>query len=238
MKIVKMEKRFFDLLPQDKQICLLGLQGSRGLGLQQTADADYDYRGVWLAKNQDLVGLTQFVPKSTIEYNDHRDDEMDYVLHEVGKFFELCLKGNPSVVTLLFLPKYNICDSVGSEIVANRNLFLSSTAVRKAFGGYAMAQVLYLKRKHKFPDGRKQEKHIRHIFRLFDMGQELLETGQMTMPLADPQKYLDLQTMTIEQTYEMFEKRDREFQTAKSILPEQPETYLVNKLLLKIRGLN
>ena len=36
--------------------------------------------------------------------------------------------------------------------------------------------------------------------------------------------------------FKLFEERDKEFQACKSILPDKPDTYWINKLLLKIRG--
>jgi predicted nucleotidyltransferase len=238
MKFNRIKKEFIALIPPDLDICLMGLQGSRMLGLAQTDDADYDYRGVFLAPLKDLLGLQK--PKQTIEINmGAGDGEAEFVFHEVEKFISLCMKGNPSVLHLLFIPKYNVKTAVGDLLVQNRNLFLSETAIRQAFGGYALSQILYLKRNHKFPARQKKEKHIRHCFRLFDEGQELLETGNVTVPLPHPEKYLRLQTITDdEKLVELFEQRDKEFQACKSTLPEKVNLYLINKLLLKIRGVD
>ena len=231
-----MKQQHSDLIPEDKNICLLGLQGSRALGLAQTNDADYDFRGVFIAPNDQLLGLTQL--KETIEINmGAKDGEAEIVLHELKKFFKLALKGNPSILHLFFVPKWNIKTDVGDQIIANKNIFLGEKHIRNAFGGYAMSQILYLKRNHKFPARQKMEKHVRHCFRLFDTGQELLETGHITLPLKDPQKYLDLQKETNhEKLFQMFEERDKEFQQCKSCLPEYPDQYLANKLLVKLRG--
>ena len=232
-----MKQRFIDLLP-DKNICICGLQGSRMLGLAQTNDADYDYRGIYIEENINMLGLS--APKETLTYCDPRDDEMDYVFHELGKFFRLALKGNPSVLHLLFLPEYNILSDAGKKIVANREIFLGEKHIRSAFGGYALSQILYLKRNHKFTDGKstaeKISKHVRHCFRLFDTGKELLETGKMTLPLKDPQKYIEIGKITDEEELtRMFEERDKEFQSCKSVLPPNSDAYLANKLLLDIR---
>jgi predicted nucleotidyltransferase len=238
MKFNRMRKEFVELIPPDLDVCLLGLQGSRMLGLAQTNDADYDYRGVFLAPLKDLLGLKK--PKQTIEINmGAGDGEAEFVFHEVEKFIQLSMKGNPSVLHLLFIPKYNVKTAIGDLLVQNRNLFLSETAIRGAFGGYALSQVLYLKRNHKFPARQKKEKHIRHCFRLFDEGQELLQTGNITVPLPHPEKYLKLQTITDdEKLVKLFEQRDKEFQACKSVLPKEVNPYLINKLLLKIRGVD
>ncbi len=231
-----MKQKFIEQLP-DKNICLLGLQGSRALGLAQTNDADYDYRGIYIAKNEELLSINN-QPKETIEIGGSKDDEMDLVLHEVGKFFRLAMKGNPSVLMLFFVPKFNIKTDIGDIIVKNKNLFLSGTAIRNAFGGYALSQALRLKRKGKFKDAKKREKHLRHCFRLFDQGQELLETGHISLPLKDPQKYIDISHIeSDEEVFKLFEERDKEFKACKSVLSEKVDNYLIDMLLLKIRGI-
>jgi len=231
MKVYRMPEKFKERLPKDRNITLLALEGSRALGIENP-NCDWDYRGVYVAKNEELLSLNQ--PPEQLEYN---DKEMDYVIFEVGKFVRLALQCNPSIIGMLFNDKYCIRTDIGDLLVKNRNLFLSQRA-RKTFGGYALSQVLYLKRNLKFPDGKKLEKHVRHIFRLFDQGQELLETGKITVRLANPEKYYKIaeRANDVEYIYRLFEERDKEFQACKSILPEKPDYYYANKILLKIRG--
>lgn len=237
MKVYRMKQKFIDMLP-DLDICLLGLEGSRLLGLQVSEDADYDYRGIYVAKNEELLSLNK--PKETIEIGMSEDGEAEFVFHEVEKFFRLAMSGNPSVIHTFFYPKFNIKNNVGDEIVKNANLFLSEDSIRKAFGGYAMSQILYLKRNR--GDAKRKEKHVRHCFRLFDCGKELLETGRMSFPFSNPQYYLELgrrinEPNGLEELVGLFEEKDREFRACKSVLPKEPDKYLINKLLLKIRGL-
>lgn len=237
-KIKNMKKEFVEALP-DLDICLLGLQGSRMLGLQVSEDADYDYRGVYVAKNSDLLSLTH-QPKETIEGGSYGDDEIEYVFHEVGKFFRLALKCNPSVIHLFFVPHFNYQDQRGKMIVENRNIFLSEKFVRSAFGGYALSQMLYLKRNR--GNAKRREKHVRHCFRLFDTGMELLKTGTITLPLPNTPYYIELgekinEPNGLEELIKMFEARDKEFQMCKSVLPAEADEFLADKLLLKIRGL-
>jgi predicted nucleotidyltransferase len=236
MQIKKMPEKFIKMLP-DKKIIILGLQGSRSLGLNKTNDADYDYRGVFVETDENLLGLRS--KKETIEIGDSKDDNMDLVLHEVRKFFDLCLKGNPSVLSLLFLPEYNIRENYGNMIIENREIFLGEKPIRKAYGGYALSQILYLKRNHKFGKGKNTEdkikKHLRHCFRLFDQGQELLETGDISFPLKDPDKYIKISEMNETEVTKLFAERNEEFMNCKSILPEYSNEDLVNLLLLKIR---
>lgn len=232
-----MKKEFVDALPE-LNYCLLGLQGSRMLGLQMSEDADYDYRGVYFADNKDLLSLTN-QPNETIEGGSYGDNEIEWVVHEVGKFFRLALKCNPSVIHLFFVPQYNFIDDRGREIVANRDLFINEPMVRSAFGGYALSQMLYLKRNR--GNSKRKAKHVRHCFRLFDTGMELLKTGSITLPLENTTYYRDLgETINedggLDKLIKLFEERDKEFQSCKSVLPKEPDIFLADKLLTKLRG--
>ena len=237
MKVSKMKQRFVEKLPK-VDICLMGLQGSRAYNLDARGDSDYDYRGVYVADIEEVLSFKK--PKPQYVYCDSRDDEMDYVVYEVEKFLRLAMKGNPSILNLFFLPQYNIKNNVGNYIVENREVFLGETRVRNAFGGYAMSQILYLKRHGKFKSKiQKRDKHVKHCFRLFHMGQELLETGKMTFPLSK-EKVQDILEITKKsydhEIFEIFEKRDKEFRACKSVLPKKPDEYLANKILFKIRN--
>jgi len=235
MKIRGIKQKFIELLPEDINICLLGLQGSRMLGLAQNNDADYDYRGIYIANRDEVISLNK--PKEQYEYCDSRDGEIDYVIYEIEKFIRLCLKGNPSILHLLFVPKYNVKDNVGDFLIKNKNVFLGEKQIRASFAGYALSQILYLKRNHKFQGRQKKEKHIRHCFILFDTGQELLETGKITLPLKNPEKYIEISKIENEdKLIKMFEKRDKEFKKCKSCLSLEPNFYLANQILISIRN--
>lgn len=235
--MIGIKEKFVKEFPPDINICLLGLQGSRMLGLAQKEDADYDYRGIYVAKNDEILSLTN-KPKETIEGGTSEDGEMDFVFHEVEKFFRLAVKGNPSVLHMFFIPKYNVANNIGRKIIANKGLFLIESCIRASFGGYALSQILYLKRNQ--GNTKRKEKHIRHCFRLFDCGKELIETGNMTFPLKNPQYYLDLgkkinEPNGMNELLELFKEKDKEFQSCKSVLDKKPNLYLINKLLLEIR---
>lgn len=232
-----MKQRFTNLLP-DVNICLLGLQGSRMLGMNITGDADYDYRGIYIAKNEEILSLNQ-KPREQYIYNDSRDDEMDYVIYEIEKFIRLALKGNPFVLHIFFVPKHEIKTAMGDYLVKHRDIFLGEKPIRAAFGGYAMSQIMYLNKSGKFKKCRQREKHIRHCFRLFDSGAELLKTGNMTFPLPKEkvEEYFELsKSDDNNKLFRIFKERDQAFQQIKSCLPKKPNDYMANKILLKIRN--
>ena len=56
------------------------------------------------------------------------------------------------------------------------------------------------------------------------------------MPMKNPEKYISIsKEKNIEKLFEIFEKRDKEFRGCKSVLPEKPDEYAINNILLKIR---
>ena len=71
---------------------------------------------------------------------------------------------------------------------------------------------------------------------------ELLKTGKIKFPVANPKYYIDLgekikEENGLDELVKLFEEKDKEFQVCESVLPPSPDMYLVNKLLLKIRGI-
>jgi len=235
MRTFNIQQKFVDQLPK-VDICLLGLQGSRMMGMQQTKDADYDYRGVYVAKNDDLLSLSK--TKEHYVGGSSEDGEMDYAIFEVGKFIRLALKGNPSILHIFFVPKYNIKNDIGDYLIKHKEVFLGAKGIRAAFGGYALSQILYLNKSGQFKKSRKRVKHIRHCFRLFDCGADLLRTGEMKFPISKEkvEEYFELSKETDDdRLLRVFKERDKKFQAIKSCLPYEPDYFLANKILLRIR---
>ena len=57
----------------------------------------------------------------------------------------------------------------------------------------------------------------------------------MKVKLDNPEQYYKIAEIDMDAIYDLFEKRDKEFQNCNSVLPEEPDKYMINKLLLKIR---
>ncbi len=105
--------------------------GSHAYGTSH-AGSDIDLRGVFIAPQQFLYGLT------TIEQvSDATNDETYY---ELGRFIDLLVKNNPNILELLFMPddcirfRDPLMDRIGAEAVLSRRCEAS-------FAGYAMAQI-------------------------------------------------------------------------------------------------
>jgi hypothetical protein len=217
------------------KILLQGIVGSTAYGLAREG-SDVDRLGVFAHPTDYFWGLEK--PADTIV-----EHEPDKTLHEVGKYVSLALKCNPTVLELLWLPEYELQSYWGWELVDRRDCFLSEPYVRSAYGGYAKAQVERLKRRHaEGKEGfssdtqKRTAKHARHCFRLLRQGRELLETGNITLRLPDPETFWAFDTYSVQDIVERFEEEDLVFQAAKSILPAEPDRGTIEEFLHDLRA--
>lgn len=212
-------------------IILEGITGSRAYGLD-TETSDTDIKGVYVAPTQDILGL--YNVKETVDHT-----EPDWVYHEVGKFIELAMKGNPTILEMLFLDGYLTLTKFGKMLVDNRHHFLSNV-IYKSYGGYALSQARKLNaRGGTYGSGRanRYEKHTRHCFRLLHQGKELLETGDLTVRVTSQmrEELFAIGEASPAEIIDRFEWDFAEFDKIKSVLPDQPNKEAINKILLKIR---
>src|SRR5690606_16649382 len=112
--------------------------------------------------------------------------------------------------------------------------FLSAPYVKNAYLGYARSQL------DKFHHGDFKRKHARHCLRLLRQGVELLETGQLTVKVPDPQTYFDMDEMTNGQVIEVltneFKSFDEKLLTLTSPLPQEPDRKTVSEFLEDVRA--
>lgn len=100
-------------------------------------DSDVDTKGLFIAKKESLLGLG-------IGYQDQVSDERnDTTWYEIGKFCNMLLKSNPTVLEALFVPESKII-TPPSELVAplfaNRDQFVTKECF-KPFIAYAIEQI-------------------------------------------------------------------------------------------------
>lgn len=217
-------------------IILEGVTGSVAYGLD-TETSDIDIKGVYIVPTDEVLSLGWNYDKQT---KDHVDP--DWVYHEVEKFMHLAMNSNPTILELLFLENYNVMTPIGQMLIDNRQLFLSQLA-RKKYGGYALSQAKSLATNNgKYGGGRgnRYEKHTRHCFRLLYQGRELLETGNLTVRVTPEvrEELFAIGKLPPSDVVSMFEAKFKEFDTIKSVLPEEVDRKAINDLLLKIRRVN
>jgi len=219
-------------------IILEGVTGSTAYGLA-TENSDVDIKGIYLLPTKEVLELN-FDPQHTTK--DHTDP--DWVYHEVGKFMKLVMGGNPTVTELLFLESYTHMTPIGQLLIDNRDYFLSTRGVQKAYRGYAMGQAKDLAKR--FAEGKegydsslknRYAKHTRHCFRLLIQARQLLETGTLNVRVTPEQReYLfEMGTKPVDFVVDEFMRQDALLEDVPSVLPDEPNKEKLNELLYKIR---
>ncbi len=164
--------------------------------------------GIRIETFEEANGFSQYehtIYRSAAERTGKHDEpsqpgDLDLTLYGLRKFLSLALKGNPTILTLLFVPP-EACvsgDSRGSKLQELAPQIVSKRA-GGAFLGYLQAQ------KHRFMglsgmDVTRKEsiekygfdtKYAMHMLRLGIQGVEILSTGRLSVPMpGDQSDYL------------------------------------------------
>lgn len=160
---------------KDYDLLLLGLVGSKAYGLDN-AGSDNDYGGCYIEDLENAVNSLTYSDKSVVT------KDPDGQVHELTKFINLCAVTNPTIFELLWLGEYIHLDFRITSLIEDRIKFISTKQVIDRYGGYAKGQ---LERYKKQSLDKRKPKHIRHCFRLFIQGIEMLEEGNLTVRLSD-----------------------------------------------------
>ncbi len=202
----------------------LGLVGSKLYGMAGP-DSDDDWKGVYRAPIADVLSNASVQDSITWTAPDP-----DCTLFEVGRFFQLAAKANPTAVELLFLPSLVRSSPEWDLIIANRNLFLSGLA-RQSYGGFGTKQ------RKQMEAGTRRSKSIRHMFRIVEQGIELLTTGTMDPVVKDPERLIALGEMPDEELAPLIHAAFYELASCDSVLPlgRQIDHDKINSLLVQVR---
>jgi len=174
------------------------LVGSTIHGLQLEGTDDRDEMGVCIEPPEYVIGLNQFetwVYRTKPEGVRSEAGDLDFVVHSLRKFARLALRGNPTVLLLLFVKPEDLLlrTPLGDELQELAPAFVSRQA-GKAFLGYLTAQKQRLLgergqlRTHrpKLVDEHGYDtKYAMHMLRLGYQGRELLETGRISLPMRE-----------------------------------------------------
>jgi uncharacterized protein len=165
-------------------VLLAGINGSTAYGLA-TEDSDVDRIGCYAAPTSAFHGLHLPIGKGATWVS----VKPDATYHEAGKLASLLLKGNPTVTEICWLDSYEVMTPEGEALVGIRSAFLSATAVRNAYLGYATQQFQRIRNRGDgsfSADTRKRTaKHARHLWRLIYQGGQIHQTGRLPIRL-DP----------------------------------------------------
>ena len=237
---------------------LRGLVGSTVHGLNvNDGIEDRDEMGVCVEPLEDAMALwdpfEQFIYRSAAE-REGRDNarstagDLDLTIYSLRKWTRLALKGNPTILLLLFTPEDQLvfCDSLGSELRALTPAIISRR-VQGPFLGYLQAQKQRLtgergqKRIHR-PELEEMygfdTKYAMHMLRLGFQGIELLTTGRLSLPMREPERayLLDVRRgkVTEQDCFTQAEALERELSdlATTSSLPAEPEESRVEEWAL------
>ncbi len=111
----------------------------------QLPSSDVDYTGVYVANLEDYVSLHPTPDTLT-------GTKPDYQIHELKKFCDLLIKGNPGIIEMLFTHLYYFADPRWQPLYEARHSFLVGNVVRQ-YLGYSIAQL------HRLRHGRSVHSH-------------------------------------------------------------------------------
>lgn len=228
------------------------INGSKLYGLDH-ADSDDDYVGVFV-EDPDVVFMGH--SKKTTSLRETPDGvrngagDVDGVAYSVRHFFHLALKGNPTIITLLFVPNHAIVESteIGRSILSHRDYFVSSK-VAAPFRGYMKAQLERLKGQRTGHKPNRPEivaehgydtKYAQQVARLGIQGRELMEFEKISLPMRQSERDLCMRIRnghyTLEDVLIILENIAEDLFRAslKTNLPPEPNEKAVAKLSRQI----
>jgi hypothetical protein len=199
----------------------LVLRGQVGSGVHGTAiggQDDRDEMGICLEPPQYVTGTAR-VPAGTAagsgtvpfeQYQRHTvwdrpgglanrsgAGDLDVVVYSARKWARLALRGNPTVLLLLFIPDAEIVfrTPAGVELMANAHRFVSRTAADR-FLGYLRSQRAGMTGETSTHTNRPElvgrhgydTKYAMHALRLGVQGVEFLTTGRISLPVPEPDR--------------------------------------------------
>lgn len=152
--------------------------GSQAHGLA-TPNSDTDYRGVFVNRTRDILSLGGS-PQQT-SWIEGKEDDTSW---EVGKFLQMAVKCNPTVLEVFKAPILETTP-YGDRLQALFPYMWNSTDVMNAFIGYSLNQ------RKKFLDDKdkRRNKYACAYLRTLYMAHELLSTNNMTVSMVDSSIY-------------------------------------------------
>lgn len=175
-------------------LILRGVVGSSAHGLALDDQDDRDLMGVAIEPRTHVIGLRHFETytwRTQPQGVRSGPGDIDLTVYSLRKFARLAAKGNPTVLTLLYLPHYDVETLAGTMLRTNRDLFYSKHAGR-AFLGYMRQQRERLAGERGQKRTNRPEliaahgfdtKYAGHVLRLGYQGVEYMRDGKLTLPM-------------------------------------------------------
>lgn len=230
-------------------LLLSGEYGSRAYGTN-TVESDRDVVRVFVEKPKYITGTySQKVAQYSTAEEGQRSTRVDEDTAEYGlqKFAALCAQGNPSVLAVLFLGGYDYMSDLGEKLIHHRSLFVSKDS-GKRFGGYMVSQRMAMTGERNKRTNRPELVHTYgydtkfayHVIRLGMLGNELMNTGKIKLPMRDEDVEILMKIRagkySKDEVLEMSKKLETELDQAikESILPDHADRDAISKLMHEI----
>ena len=171
--------------------------GSVVHGLSNPGTDDRDEMGICVEPPDYLLGFKRFdhyVHRTQPEGAPSGPGDLDLVVYGLRKYCHLALKGSPTVLLPLFVPDEHVVyrTALGRELQALAPAFVSRAGGR-SFLGYLSAQRRGLTGERHATRTRElsgehgyDTKYAMHALRIAHQGAELLATGRIMLPVAEP----------------------------------------------------
>lgn len=173
-----------------------------GSGVHGTAidgQDDRDEMGICIEPQEYVIGLREFeqyIFRTQPEGARSGPGDLDLTIYSLRKWMRLALGGNPTILLPLFTPDEHVlaCNEIGAELRARTEMIISRRAGER-FLGYLQSQRDRLLGIRGGKHTNRPElvdlygfdtKYAMHMVRLGLQGVELLETGSISMPIAEP----------------------------------------------------
>ena len=173
-----------------------------GSGVHGTAidgQDDRDEMGLCVEPPEYVIGLRrfeQYIFRTRPEGHRSGPGDLDLVVYSLRKWMRLALSGNPTVLLPLFVPDSEVVrlTDLGADLRARSAMVISRRAGGR-FLGYLRAQRDRLLGVRGGTHTNRPElvavhgfdtKYAMHMVRLGVQGVELMETGRITLPIAEP----------------------------------------------------
>lgn len=253
-----------DISVAEKHTILRATVGSKVHGLSlDDGGSDRDEMGVMVEPIEYQLRLGE-----SFEQFIHRDAELragekdapsqagdlDLNIYSLRKFCRLAAKGNPTILTLLFVPcKDHIkCDARGHQLQDHADWFVSKEAAG-AFLGYLTSQKQRMvgergqKRCHR-PELESKfgydTKYAMHMLRLGFQGVELMHTGRLVLPMNEPDRFYLMQVrrgeLTVNDVFTKAGQLEAELKELKetSLLPDHSNREAIEEWMQRMYFMN
>lgn len=198
-----------DSLVAQQGLILSGEVGSTAHGMAVTGQDDRDVMGVTVEPPERVVGLHRFeqyiyrtaVERARREHGSSRPGgrdpksqhgDLDFTVYSLRKWASLAARGNPTILLLLYLPRYETQNWAGKTLLDHAELFASKEAGYR-FMGYLKAQRERLTGERGNKHGVHREdlverygfdtKFAAHAVRLGYQGIELMQNRRLRLPM-------------------------------------------------------